>query len=305
MPVPDYQTLMLPMLTLLSDGAEHTVREARERIAEQYQLTEEDLRQTVPSGKKLLFADRLSWATTYLKQSGLVESTKRGVYRITRRGADVLATRPARIDTDLLAQFPEFLEFTGRTPTRAKPEARRKPVEPDVETPEEQLDSAYQQLRSTIEAELLQQVKAASPEFFERTVVELLVRMGYGGTLADAGRAIGRSGDGGIDGIIKEDRLGLDVIHVQAKRWDNKTVGRPEVQGFAGSLDGVRARKGIFITTSAFSADALAFVDRIDKRIILIDGERLVGLMFDFGLGVTQLATYDVKRVDSDYFSEE
>lgn len=178
-------------------------------------------------------------------------------------------------------------------------------MQTEADTPEESLDAAYQRLRRAIEAELLQQVMAASPEFFERLVVELLVKMGYGGSLEDAGRAVGRSKDGGIDGIINEDRLGLDVIHVQAKRWDGRTEGRPDVQSFAGSLDGVRAKKGIFITTSSFSADAWDYVGRIDKRIVLIDGARLVQLMFDFGVGVVPVASYEIKRVDSDYFSEE
>jgi restriction system protein len=302
MAIPDYQTLMLPLLTVLGDGQEHTVREAREWIAQQFSLSEEELRTTVPSGKKLLFADRLSWATTYLKQAGLVASPKRGVYRITPRGVQMLAATPSRIDNELLSQFPEFNEFRERSSESGHAELK---VQAEADTPEESLDAAYQRLRSAIEAELLQQVKAASPAFFERLVVELLVKMGYGGSLEDAGRAVGRSKDGGIDGIINEDRLGLDVIHIQAKRWDGRTVGRPDVQSFAGSLDGVRAKKGIFITTSGFSADSGAYVERIDKRIVLIDGARLAQLMFDFGVGVVPVAAYEIKRVDSDYFSEE
>lgn len=293
---------MLPLLTAMKDGGELSVRDARERIAQQFSLTEDELRLTVPSGKKLLFADRLSWATTYMKQAGLVRSPRRGVYEITPRGAQVLAAKPSRIDNDLLAQFPEFNAFRQRSSENG---ATAKESKHSEDTPEESLDAAYQRLRASIEAELLQQVKAASPLFFEKLVVELLVKMGYGGSLEDAGRAVGKSGDGGIDGIIKEDRLGLDVIHIQAKRWDNKTVGRPDVQSFAGSLDGVRAKKGIFITTSAFSPDALTYVDRIDKRIVLIDGTRLSQLMFDFGVGVAPVASYEIKRVDSDFFSEE
>ncbi len=301
MPIPDYQTLMLPLLMVLADQGEHSAREARERIAQEFSLTEDELRVTVPSGKKLLFADRLSWATTYLKQAGLITSPRRGVYRITNRGLAVLAQNPTRVDNELLAHFPEFKAFRNRSAGRR---SEQLPASED-DTPEESLDAAYQRLRAAVEAELLQRVKEASPGFFERLVVDLLVKMGYGGSLADAGRAIGRSGDEGVDGIINEDRLGLDVIHIQAKRWNNRTVGRPDIQSFAGSLDGVRAKKGIFITTSTFSAEALDYVGRIEKRIVLIDGERLATLMFDFGVGVASVASYEIKRVDSDYFSEE
>lgn len=302
MAIPDYQTLMLPLLRLLSDGQEHTARDVREQIGRELALGEDELRMKVPSGKKLLFADRLSWATTYMKQAGLLSSPRRGVYRITGRGTQVLETQPRRIDTHLLSRFPEFTAFQKRSSEATHTEANSGAVD---YTPEESLAAAYQRLRATIESELLQQVKAASPAFFERLVVELLVGMGYGGSLADAGRAIGRSGDGGIDGIINEDRLGLDVIHIQAKRWDAKTVGRPDVQSFAGSLDGVRAKKGIFITTSTFSTDASAYVERIDKRIVLIGGPRLVQLMFDFNVGAVPVAAYEIKRVDADFFSEE
>jgi restriction system protein len=303
MRIPDFQTLMLPLLRFLADGTDRSVREAREHIASEFELTEAQLRETVPSGKKGLFADRLSWATTFLKQAGLLESPKRGLYRITTRGREVLGRDLTRVDNKLLEEFPEFREFRARSAARADNSA----VEVDASevTPDENLDAAYLRLRAAIETELLQHVKSASPEFFERLVVQLLVRMGYGGTLEDAGKAVGRAGDGGIDGIIKEDRLGLDVIHIQAKRWDNRTIGRPDVQAFAGSLDGVRAKKGIFITTSSFSTDAQAFVERIDKRIVLIDGHRLGELMFDFGVGVTEVASYAIKRVDSDFFSEE
>lgn len=295
---------MLPLLRLLADGRDIAVAEARERIAAQFNLTEQERRELVPSGKKLLYADRLSWATSYMKQARLLESPKRGVYRITGRGREVLATRPTRIDVDLLDQFAEFREFRERASAGSEP-AQPSTEESERATPEESLESAYQRLRKGIERELLEQVKSASPLFFERLVVALLVRMGYGGSLRDAGEAIGRTGDGGIDGIIKEDRLGLDVIHIQAKRWDGRTIGRPDVQSFAGSLDGVRAKKGIFITTSTFTNDARSYVDRIDKRIVLIDGDMLAGLMFDNGVGVTPVAAYEIKRVDSDFFAEE
>lgn len=304
MPVPDYQTLMQPVLLALADGRERTVREIRDLVAAHLGLSDEDLRELVPSGRKPLFHDRVSWAIGYMKQAGLLDRRSRGVYVITDRGAEVLRRHPNRIDNTVLEQFPEFREFIDRSNASASQRRATGAVE-ESQTPEESLEAAYNRLRSTIEAELLQHVKNASPEFFERLVVQLLVAMGYGGSLKDAGEAIGRSGDGGIDGIIKEDRLGLDVIHIQAKRWNDRTVGRPDVQSFAGSLDGVRAKKGIFITTSTFSAEARQYVERIDKRIVLIDGNQLASLMYDYGIGVATTATYAVKRVDPDYFGEE
>jgi restriction system protein len=299
---------MRPLLEVLADGRERSNGEIRQAIAAEFRLTEDDLREMVPSGQKPLFNDRLSWATTYLKQAGAVARVRRGVYRVTDRGRELLKRHPERIDNDVLSGFSEFQEFRARSVASSDGPRRpgEAPQEEETKTPEESLDAAFRRLRVAIEGDLLQQVIGASPAFFERLVVELLVATGYGGSLKDAGQAIGKAGDGGIDGIIKEDRLGLDVIHVQAKRWDEKrSVGRPDIQAFAGSLDGVRAKKGIFITTASFTADARAYVDRIDKRIVLIDGAQLVSLMYDFGVGVTPAATYAVKRVDSDYFGEE
>lgn len=304
MPIPDYQTLMRPVLQTLSTGTALQTSEIRGQVAGAIALTEQDLSELVPSGQKPLFNDRISWALSYMKQAGVVERPKRGMYKITSRGLEVLSRNPERIDNAVLAQFEEFREFVNRSSSETI-ENDRSDSTTDDETPDESLESAYRRLRKAIEADLLQQVKAASPAFFEKLVVELLVAMGYGGTLKDAGQAVGKSGDEGIDGIIKEDRLGLDLIHLQAKRWEDKTVGRPDVQSFAGSLEGVRARKGVFITTSSFSADARAYVERIDKRIVLIDGKQLATLMYEHGVGVTATAVYAVKRVDSDYFGED
>jgi restriction system protein len=304
MTIPDYQSLMTPIVRALSDGREQTARSLRERVTRELGLSDDDLRALVPSGQKPLFSDRMSWAITYLAKAGLIERPRRGVCRITDRGREVLGSSLGRIDNDLLSRFPEFNEFRHRSPDQDSPGRTTLPSQ-DRATPEESLDVAYARLRAAIESELLDQVVAASPPFFERLVVELLVKMGYGGSLRDAGEQIGRSGDGGIDGIIKEDRLGLDVIHVQAKRWTDKSVGRPDVQSFAGSLDGVRAKKGIFITTSTFSADARAYVERIDKRIVLIDGHQLAALMYDYKVGTMPVASYDVSRVDLEFFDEE
>lgn len=302
MAIPDYQTVMLPLLRFLEDEKEHNIGEVVDSLAEKFNLSPEERQQLLGSGQQTVIRNRAGWARTYLKKAGLIASTRRGFFRITESGKKVLASKPERIDVKYLERFPEFLAFRELRHDR--------PDEPAVvsstgeATPEEALDSAYQRLRFDLEAELLEQVKAASPSFFERLVVELLVRMGYGGTLRDAGQAVGKSGDGGIDGIIKEDRLGLDLIYIQAKRWDG-TVGRPEVQKFAGALQGHRARKGVFITTSSFSGDALEFTSRIESKIVLIDGAALAKHMIDHNVGVSISRSYEVKKIDSDFFSEE
>jgi restriction system protein len=237
-----------------------------------------------------------------MKKAGLLESTRRGHFKITERGMKVLKQNPAKVDVNFLNQFEEFRDF--RALRHTKIEGGEIEEETSQTTPEEALESAYKQLRDNLASDLLQQIKSCSPGLFEKIVVELLVKMGYGGSRQDAGRAIGRSGDEGIDGIIKEDRLGLDIIYIQAKRWEN-TVGRPEVQKFAGALQGQRARKGIMITTSAFSKDALDYASRIDSKIVLIDGQQLAQQMIDYNLGVSPMAAYEIKKIDTDYFAEE
>lgn len=306
MAIPDYQTLMLPLLRLAADGHDHRFRDAIETLADEFELDDEERRQMLPSGGYPLFDNRVGWARTYLKQAGLLESRKRGVFRITELGTNLLGQNPEAINVEVLDQYPEFREFRTRRRSRTSvaptsgPEPKRVQTA-EAETPEEELAGAYQRLRSDLEAELSEQIMDSSPTFFERLVIDLLVKLGYGGSRQDAGNAIGRSGDGGIDGIIKEDRLGLDVIYVQAKRWEN-TVGRPEIQRFAGALQGQRARKGVFITTSAFSREAEQYATSIDSKIILIDGELLVSLMVDHNVGVSTTGVYEIKRVDSDYF---
>jgi restriction system protein len=308
MSVPDYQSLMLPLLEALADGREHEVRELRDTIAQRLDMTESDREELQPSGKQATYDNRIGWAKTYLDKAGLVRAVRRGVYQITERGQAVVAERPARVDVAFLSRFPEFEEFRrrpeleqGDAPDAA---ARLPPAAGPNATPQEALEAAYQQLRRRLEADVLAAVRTTTFRFFERLVVELLVKMGYGGSLKDAGKAIGRSGDDGLDGVIKEDHLGLDAIYVQAKRWQN-TVGRPEIQAFAGSLEGVRGRKGVFITTSSFSSEAKEYVSRIEKKIVLIDGPQLASLLIDFNIGVTSVSSYEVKRVDADYFSEE
>ncbi|MBA4284331.1 MAG: restriction endonuclease [Xanthomonadaceae bacterium] len=318
MAIPDYQTLMLPLLQLASDGQLHSVRDSVNHLADQFGLTEDERQTLIPSGSEL-FAGRVGWARTYLKQAGLLTSPKRGTFTITDAGIALLASNPRRIDNKTLLQYPSFVRFTARAKdasdeTRSatslpfSPTAVPRPVDesqrltaPAEQTPEEAMATADKRLREGLEAEVLDRVKLVSPAFFERLVIDLLVAMGYGGSRADAGRAIGKSGDGGIDGIINEDRLGLDVIYVQAKRWDG-TVGRPEIQKFAGALHGQRAGKGVFITTSTFTREARDFANSIALKIILIDGERLAALMVEHDVGVAHVGSYVLKRLDNDYF---
>jgi restriction system protein len=303
MPIPDFQSLMLPLLKYCADGAEHGRQAVYADLAKQFALTESELAEMLPSGKQSRFANRVAWAKSYLKQAGLLESTARGVHRITDRGSLVLKDAPERIDMKYLERFPEYQAFRslrrggGQQLGEAAPEAQEA-------TPEELLESGYRQLRSTLATDLLHQVKTASPSFFERLVVELLLRMGYGGTAEDAGQVVGKSGDGGIDGIIKEDRLGLDIIYVQAKRWDND-VGRREIQQFVGALAGHKASKGIFITTANFNRNARDYAGQVASKVVLIDGPMLVDLMIDFDLGVAVKDTYQIKRIYSDYFTED
>lgn len=301
MAIPDYQSIMLPLLEYAGDQREHTRRQAVEDLANRFNLTDDERREMLPSGRQPVFANRVGWARTYMKKAGLLEAPKRAVFRITDRGLKVLKQKPPLINVKFLNGFEEFRTF--RTLRHKKKVDTTEVKEPDT-TPEEAIEAAYQSLRNELADELLQQLKTSPPNLFEKTVVGLLVKMGYGGSLKDAGRAIGKSGDEGIDGIIKEDQLGLDIIYVQAKRWKS-TVGRPEIQKFAGALQGQSARKGIFITTSDFTQNAHEYASRIDNKIVLIDGDQLTQFMIDYNIGVTPSSAYEVKKIDSDYFIEE
>lgn len=304
MPIPDFQTLMLPVLQQFSDGKEHSIHEILDRLIILFSVTEEELNELIPSGKQSSFYNRVGWARTYLSQSGLLEMTRRTYYKITLRGMEVLKSNPPRISMKYLEQFPEYNEFRERQGSRRK--SKEAEISTEIhqmsKTPEEILEYAYQEIHENLAQELLNLVKKSPPAFFERLVVELLVNMGYGGSRRDAARAVGQSGDQGIDGIIDEDRLGLDTIYIQAKRWD-AVIGRPEIQKFVGALMGKRSRKGIFITTSSFSQEAVNYVSNIDSRVILIDGKRLANFMIDYDIGVTGDMEYKLKRIDSDYFS--
>jgi restriction system protein len=305
MPIPDYQTLMLPLLKLAGDGAVHSKRDVVRELAMQFGLSEEEQKELLPSGKQGIFDNRVGWARSYLKMALLIEYVQRGQFRITDRGKQVLAENPKRIDNALLSRFPEFLEFKRRARPAVGEENNSLAVTPETDTPDDLMATGYLNSRRQIEQDVLSKVKSCSPEFFERLVVKLLTAMGYGGSLADAGKAIGKSGDGGVDGVIKEDKLGLEQIYLQAKRWDSTSVGRPEIQKFVGALHGKRARKGIFLSTSLFTKDAHEYANGLETKVILIDGPQLAELMFDHDVGISTESTYVVKRIDNDFFEDD
>jgi restriction system protein len=305
MPIPDYQTLMLPLLKLAGDGEVHSKRDVVPTLASQFTLTEEEQKELLPSGKQEIFDNRVGWARTYLKKALLIDYVQRGQFRITERGLKVLAENPERIGVAYLNRFPEFVEFQRPSRPAAAEENDSALSAAETDSPDDLMATGYLNRRRQIEQDVLTKVKSCSPEFFERLVVKLLTAMGYGGSLADAGKAIGKSGDGGIDGVIKEDKLGLEQIYIQAKRWDNTSVGRPEIQKFVGALHGKRARKGIFLTTSTFTKDADEYATGLETKVILIDGLQLAKFMFDYGVGVSTESTYVVKRLDNDFFEDE
>ncbi|HTF65420.1 MAG TPA: restriction endonuclease [Edaphobacter sp.] len=306
MPVPDYQQFFLPILRFAGDGQEHSPSQAVEAVVKHFNLTEDDRNERLPSGAQSKVNNRASWSRFHLVKAGLLEAIGRGRFKITGRGAELLKTTPAEINLKLLNQYPEFAEFrmANRQTKPTVEEVSDATGDIPRQTPQELLEISYQALHRQLAQELLDRIAQSSPRFFEKLVVDLLVSMGYGGSRKDAGKAIGKSGDEGIDGIIKEDRLGLDAVYLQAKRWKG-TVGRPEIQAFAGSLEGHRARKGVFITTSQFSPDAMEYVNRIEKKIILIDGQQLASLSIEYKVGVMDVINYSVRKLDLDYFEEE
>jgi restriction system protein len=293
---------MLPLLEVAADGKVHSLAETRPLLAAEFNLRMADQEELLPSGRQPRFANRVAWAKVYLQQAGLLLSPRRGWFPISDLGQRLLEAPPERIDIKFLGQYPQFAEFRRRRGDVGG-ESATTDTEAELETPEETLEAAHVKMKASLASELLGRVKAASSTFVERMVVELLVRMGYGGSRTDAGQVVSKSGDEGIDGIISEDRLGLDIVYLQAKKWDG-TVGRPEVQKFVGALHGRRARKGVLITTGTFSADATSYAAQIEPKVVLIDGRRLAELMIDFEVGVSTTTTYHVKRVDSDYFDE-
>ena len=304
MAVPKHRDIMLPMLKLAADGASHKLADLLDPLAIGLHLSEAERRELLPSGLEPRFENRVHWAKTYLVKARLLVQPGRGQIQLTDRGRAVLAENPPELTDQYLRRFDEFRAFSGTATAPSTQSAATPADEAHSATPQEQLADAYATLRQQLSDDLLEKLAATPPAFFERLVVRLIVAMGYGGSLKDAGEAVGRSGDGGIDGIIKEDKLGLDAVYIQAKRWATP-VGRPEVQHFAGSLEGVRARKGILITTSQFTQTARDYVRNIEKKIVLIDGGQLAGHLIDHGIGVSPLETYVVCKVDEDYFESD
>ncbi len=302
--IPDFQSIFAPFLKAISDRNEHKIRDVVEALATAFKLTESDRNQLLPSGKQRVFDNRVHWSRAYLNKAGLIDTPSRGIVRITDEGLKVLAENPDYFNLKVLNRYPEFVEF--HTVKRDPVESNHGTDSESVETPEELLEIAYHKIRKSLAQELLVKVMNLHPTSFERLVVDLLVKMGYGGSLRDAGKAIGKSGDEGIDGTIKEDKLGLDIIYIQAKRWQSgSVVGRPEIQKFVGALAGQGAKKGIFLTTASFSKEAIEYHPKNETKIVLIDGEELAQLMIDYDLGVSSINKYEVKKIDLDYFGEE
>jgi restriction system protein len=309
MAIPDYQTLMLPLLKVAGDGEEHRLGDAISQLAGEFKLTEDEQKQALPSGTQFTFGNRVGWAKTYLVQAGLLEASKRAHFKITNRGQKALAEAPKRIDNDYLSRFPEFVQFRerGRNTNGEESASFSKTTLPlSVETPDEILRSTTKQIETALRKELLRRILASPPAFFEALIVKLLRAMGYGGSREDAGRAVGRSGDGGIDGVIDQDALGLDRVCIQAKRYalDNP-VSEPDIRAFSGSIGAAKANKGVFVTTSYFTEPAQRFVERTQHPIVLIDGEHLAALMIRHNVGARIAETLYLKKVDEDFFADE
>lgn len=302
MTIPDFQTIMLPFLQFSSDGKMHTFLEATDSLAKEFKLTPEEIDTLIPSGQQR-FANRVGWAKTHLKKAGLIDYPQRGHFQITQRGFNVLKETPETIDMKFLMKFPEFQEFR-KVGQVDKGKEKAEDITEQL-PPEESIEVAYQEIRAGLADDLLDYVLKCSPAFFEKLVVELLVSMGYGGSQENAARAVGRSGDDGIDGIIDEDKLGLDSIYIQAKRYQKDArIGAHFIRDFIGALQGCKATKGVFLTTAGFTKDALDFISKVQSRVVLIDGQKLANLMIDYGIGVSTRMNYEIKQLDTDYFGE-
>jgi restriction system protein len=305
MPIPDYQSLMLPVLTASGSGEELRIGEVIDRLADRLGLTADERASLLPSGKQTYFANRVHWAKGYLSKAGLLEPTRRGHFRITDRGRQVLSTNPARIDNNFLSQFSEFNQFVGRSVQDVDQNSLQaeEAFQRSAETPDEIMRAAHRQIETALAQELIDRIMAASPVFFERLILNLLLKMGYGGTAVEAGRALGRSGDNGVDGVIDQDALGLDRVYIQAKRYAaGNSIGSGAIRDFFGSLDRHKAAKGLFVTTSTFSAAAKETAEFLSKRIVLIDGEQLARLMVRYDVGCRVEETLQIRRVDEEFF---
>jgi len=303
MAIPDYQTLMLPFLKLLADGAEHTLPEITESLSREFNLTEAERSELLPSGNQEIMRNRVGWARTYLKKALLLEAPRRAVFQITARGQQVLSENPEKITARYLKRFEEFCEFHSSS-SSTEDTAAIDDVD-NSQTPTEAIEAAHKTLNNDLASEVLGAIKSQSPQFFEHLVVKLMQAMGYGGWSHESGQATQYTSDGGIDGIINEDPLGLETIYLQAKRYSENAIGRPDIQAFVGALEMKRARKGVFITTSRFSKDALEYISLIEKKVVLIDGKQLADLMIKHNLGVSVKQTFQVKTIDTDYFIED
>jgi restriction system protein len=302
MALPTYEEFMLPTLVVLSDQKEKVNKEILNEVALSTHLSEEEMRILLPSGSQHTYINRIYWAMVYLKKAGLIISPKRATYKITKAGLELLKSKPEKINCDLLYKYDSFIDFkSGKNSKHV--EEKQQHSETDI-TPQEQIDYAYKQITNALSSELLELLKKIDPSFFEIVVVDLLLAMGYGGSKNDAGKVVGKSGDGGIDGIIDQDKLGLDKIYIQAKRWQGN-VGSKELNSFVGSLVGFHADKGVFITTSDFTKDAYEYISKAGKNIILINGQKLVELMIEHNIGVSENERFVIKKVDHDYFSDE
>ena len=307
MAIPKYNELYRPMLDCLSDGRDHSFSQLCAQIAAQLHLSETEQNEMLPSGVQTVFANRAGWCRTYLKKAGLIETPARGISRLTEAGRQVLAENPPVIDNQYLSRFPSFQEFLHRDPPTAAKLADSV-VEPSDQTPQDTLESAYRQINDALCDALLSEILRQTPAFFERLVVQLLQKMGYGGAVGQSsGMVLGKTGDEGIDGIVREDKLGFRMIYIQAKRWDSgQTIGRPEIQKFVGALAGQGANSGLFITTAQFSKEAQAYAQKQHTaKVVLVDGALLAQLMVEHNLGVSTESVYEIKRLDTDFFHKD
>lgn len=303
MTIPKYDEMYRAFLDCLTDGQPHKSKEVKDTIAEVFHLSDEERAVLLPSGSGSVFDGRVGWTRTYLKKAGLIQSPSRGVIALTPAGKQVLSENPGVIDNSYLRRFESFRRFISPNTEGTQPNAE----EVSGQTPQDTLEEAFQRINTTLADDLLSEIMKLSPSFFEHMVVRLLMKMGYGGSIENAGIVVGQTGDEGIDGIVREDKLGFNLIYIQAKHWDcEKTIGRPEIQKFVGALAGQGATKGLFITTARFSAAAYDYAQKQHTtKVVLVDGAALAKLMIEYNLGVSTEITYQIKRIDSDFFAED